>query len=169
MLESFFAINQNNGWSPSLDSFPIAVPLPSKRGPLACLPNNYNFGNNIMTPIHNVPQQKPFNEQKLYNHNVPQQKPFNQQKPYNHQKPLDEIKNLKTIIEEVKNADNDIFTGELTKTQKEIVNLKNMENPKIVTEFSKVFSDKYNSIAPLLVNGNLDALSEQCKVEFNPF
>ena len=153
MLESFFAINQNNGWSPSLDSFPIAVPLPSKRGPLACLPNNYNFGNNIMTPIHNVPQQKPFNHQK----------------PYNHQKPLDEIKNLKTIIEEVKNADNDIFTGELTKTQKEIVNLKNMENPKIVSEFSKVFSDKYNSIAPLLVNGNLDALSEQSKVEFNPF
>ena len=147
MLESFFAMNQNNGFSPSLDSFPIAVPLPSKRGPLASLPNNYNFGNNIMTPIHNVPKQK----------------------PYNHQKPLDEIKNLKTIIEEVKNADNDIFVGELTKTQKEIVNLKNMENPKIVSEFSKVFSDKYNSIAPLLVNGNLDALSEQCNVEFNPF
>lgn len=146
MLESFFVNDPSNIFGKSMDSFPIAVPMPSKRGPLASLTNNCNF-NNIMS----------------------QNSIMITQKPSNYQKPSDEIKNLKTIIEDVKNTDNEMFVGELTKTQKEIVNLRNMENTKIVGEFSKVFSDEYNSIAPLLVNGNLEMLQEQCKVEFNPF
>lgn len=146
MLDTFFVHDKGINIHDPVDTFQIAVPLPSKRGPLSVNPTPYDFSN-ILNPVPVMRKQKPSTI-----------------KP-----PSYPVKNLKTIMEDVKKSDSETFIGELTKTQKEIVSLRNMENNSIATEFSKMFDESYESIAPLLINGNLDYMLGQNKLEYNPF
>lgn len=148
MLETFFTDDKAIRLNGCPESFNLAVPLPSKRGHYSLSESCYDFSNVIYPTL--VTSKK----QKSSINNIP----------------LPPQKNLKSIMEEVQKVNNDAMNStDLSKSQKEIVFLKNMENKLISSEFSKIFSSEYSQIAPLLINGNLDNILNQNKLEFNPF
>ena len=153
MLDNFWLHNKDARVSGGLDSLQIAVPLPSNRGTLMPTNPRYDFGNIIYNPS---PQEKPQKYVKRDPVTCPTQ--------------IFPLKNLKTVMEEVQKSDNEIFIGDLTKTQKELLNLRNMENRVIASELGNIFQpDEQNNISSLLINGNYDTILSQNKLEFNPF
>jgi hypothetical protein len=153
MLDNFMAQYRGIGNGSGLDSLQIAVPLPSKRGPFLPAHPRHDFSNII---YNSPPVEKPQKQLKKDSLSYPAA-PF-------------PLQNLKTVMEEVQKSDNEIFIGDLTKTQKELLNLRNMENRVIASELSKIFQhDEQDLVSSLLINGSYETILGQNKLEFNPF